>query len=272
MNILCIVGYFVLLLTRTESCMMNAKDGEAISAMKKNTKTSTNPENKSNVTILGFGSLLSESSSRLTFPMLKNFRLGRVTNHRRVFRHPASIFFQRGIADFSQKTMSSLSIEPHPGSSFVASVFEVQRSEVYDEHGRISGAFLEREEEFDIRSVSFCDGLEPDAPTAQGIACLASTDELYIDRWGEDHFQHHYGQYGIDTIWGWGPNSGLLPCSVYLRHCYLAAQSMGDACFQSFLNDTYLVDRITTVRAYVQSYPKVLMTAPPLELSSRYSG
>lgn len=45
------------------------------------------------ITILGFGSLLSLQSARLTFPTLTNFRLGRIPNHRRVFAHPASIFF-----------------------------------------------------------------------------------------------------------------------------------------------------------------------------------
>jgi hypothetical protein len=48
------------------------------------------------ITILGFGSLLSERSSRTTFPDLRNFRLGRVKDYRRIFGHPASIFFQRG--------------------------------------------------------------------------------------------------------------------------------------------------------------------------------
>lgn len=60
------------------------------------------------ITILGFGSLLSQKSSQVTFPALRNFRLGRVRDHRRVFAHPASIFFQRGIADLSTLEMSSL--------------------------------------------------------------------------------------------------------------------------------------------------------------------
>ena len=57
---------------------------------------STSSSNDDTITILGFGSLLSEQSSRTTFPDLTNFRLGRVRNYRRVFGHPASIFFQRG--------------------------------------------------------------------------------------------------------------------------------------------------------------------------------
>ena len=74
-------------------------------------------------TILGFGSLLSEQSSRLTFPDLENFRLVRVPDYRRLMQHPASIFFQRGIADPQKKNWCSLSAEPCPGASFVACAF-----------------------------------------------------------------------------------------------------------------------------------------------------
>lgn len=63
------------------------------------------------VTILGLGSLLSERSSRSTFPALQNFRLGRVPQYRRVFGHPASIFFQRGLANTTTQEYSSLSAE-----------------------------------------------------------------------------------------------------------------------------------------------------------------
>lgn len=76
-------------------------------------------------TILGFGSFLSETSSRLTFPDLENFRLVRVPDYRRVMQHPASIFFQRGIADVGRRDWCSLSAEPNAGSSFVACAFEV---------------------------------------------------------------------------------------------------------------------------------------------------
>ena len=75
---------------------------------------SPSPEDNDNnmITILGFGSLLSEKSSRTTFPTLQNFRLGRVPNYRRVFRHPASIFFHRGIANLNTLEISSLCAEP----------------------------------------------------------------------------------------------------------------------------------------------------------------
>ena len=236
-------------------------------------ETETSPgASDAKITILGLGSLLSERSSRTTFPDLENFRLARVPNYRRVFGHPASIFFQRGIANLETKEISSLSAEPcegHPG--FICSVFEVPNRDIMKD-GIPSQAFLEREEEFNIAPGVEYSPLDDPGKRGQGILCTASSDEAYLSRWGEEHFQQQYKKYGVDTIWGWNENSGLRPCAVYLRHCYLAAKSMGDACFQSFLDETFLVDRRTTVRGYIEKHPEVLGTQPPKELVGRYSG
>lgn len=223
------------------------------------------------VTVLGFGSLLSERSSKTTFPDLKNFRLGRVPNYRRVFGHPASIFFQRGIANLETLEMSSLSAEyAGEGSSFVCSVFEVPNKDMM-ENGIPSQAFLEREEEFDIVTVPYVE-LKDGSTRDEGILCTASTDEDYIEKWGQKRFEEDYGQYGVPTIWGWQEDSGLKPCSVYLRHCVLAAKRMGPECYDSFLDDTYLVDRKTPLRTYLEQNPKVMFTEPPPELATRYGG
>jgi hypothetical protein len=227
------------------------------------------------ITILGFGSLLSERSSRMTFPDLMNFRLGRVQQYRRVFGHPASIFFQSGIANREPLEMSSLVAE-YTGrleDSFLCSVFEVPNNkDMIQQDGIPSRSFLEREEEFDIITVPYIDlatGLENQRG---GLLCTKSSDEKYVARWGKERFQTNYLQYGIDTIWGWNETSGILPCAVYLRHCTLAAKSMGLDCYNSFLDDTFLVDRKTTVRAYLSSRPHIMTNLPPQELSTRYGG
>lgn len=221
------------------------------------------------VTILGFGSLLSERSSRTTFPDLQNFRLGRVPNYRRVFGHPASIFFERGIASLETMEMSSLSAEYNEGSSFICSVFEVPNSDMM-ENGIPSQAFLEREEEFDIITVPYVElngGKE-----GTGILCTASTDQEYLRKWGQERFEQHYGKYGVSTIWGFERDSGLRPCPLYLRHCVLAATSMGEECYNSFLDDTYLVDRTTPLRGYLEQNTQIMSMEPPPELAVRYGG
>ena len=247
--------------------------------------TSSNINNK--ITILGFGSLLSESSSRLTFPNLTNFRLGRVPGYRRVFAHPASIFFQRDIADLSTKEMSSLSAESCAGASFVCSVFEVpMKGLIMEEVPRRfcpSQAFREREEEFNIQLVPYEELDNDDVSNDQdisrikknntlGVLCMRSTDEAYISMWGQKHFDRQYKAFGVNTIWNFGLDSGLRPCAVYLRHCTLAAQSMGSECYNSFLDETFLVDRTTTIRSYLHEYPDIMKTLPPPELATRYGG
>lgn len=228
------------------------------------------------ITILGLGSLLSERSSRVTFPNLEKFRLGRVPNYRRVFGHPASIFFQRGLANVETKEYSSLAAEyceGHPG--FICSVFQVPSEGVMLPNGIPSRAFLEREEEFDIVQVPFIDfgkSKTEISSHSKGILCTRFTDVGYVERWGGERFDEHYKKYGIDTIWGFRNDSGLRPCQVYLRHCYLAAKKMGDECFDSFLDETVLVDRTTTVREYVSRHPQVVETFPPPGFEERYSG
>lgn len=245
------------------------------------------------ITILGFGSLLSPTSARLTFPSLQNFRLGRVPNHRRIFSHPASIFFQRNIANLETLEISSLSVEQYDGKGFICSVFEVPNNGLSDTYNKNdkgwipSRAFLEREEEFDIvmvpyKEIGARDNQVPNqsitsisedcSDLPMGVICRRSTDEAYISRWGQEHFNKQYKEYGVNTIWNWEEESGLKPCSVYLRHCVLASQRCGKDCHDSFLDETYLVDRKTTVREYLEMNPELMDSEPPEELKHRYGG
>ena len=262
--------------------------------------SSSSSSTSDTITILGFGSLLSKTSAQMTFPNLQNFRLGKIQNYKRVFAHPASIFFQRDIINYDTKEMSSLSAEYCVGASFICSVFEVcnnngelmerQRStnshdndgSLEDYHHVPSMAFREREEEFDIimvpyeeiisNSSSTLSSSSSSSSTKVGILCCRSTDEKYIKLWGQKRFDENYKKYNIDTIWNWGKDSGLRPCGPYLRHCVLAAKKMGPVCFDSFLDETFLVDRKTTIRSYLRQYPHVMDTLPPPELQQRYGG
>jgi len=204
---------------------------------------------------------------------------------------------------------------------FICSVFEVPREQVFLEEDeekedtsdgdgegkgeerrrrkpKPTGAFLEREEEFDIVEVHYVDLSSIDdnnsssnninnkeiASEQVGVLCTRYTDDDYINRWGKERFDENYSKYGIDTIWGYKTNSGLLPCRVYLKHCYLASQSqsmdMGSGssslskqCFNSFLDETFLVDRKTTIRQYLKENPNLIEnTIPPPGFEERYSG
>ena len=218
-------------------------------------------------TIIGIGSLLSERSPRLTFPDLKNFKLARIKDHRRLFQHPAAIFFERGIANKETREFSSLSAEPCAGAGFIAAVFDVPMTE-QQRHD-----FALREEEFELLEVPFYD-LSTGAEAGRGLMCHAASDAFYLERWGSEVFASKYGAHGLTSIWDeWRkPDSGILPCPVYLRHCVLAATKAGEVALDSFLDETLLVDRTTTLRGYLRNNPQVMETQPPPELVGRYSG
>ena len=81
--------------------------------------------------------------------------------------------------------------------------------------------------------------------------------------------------FGFTSIWeGWAPDSGLLPTPVYCRHCVLASQkpTVPQEAADSFLDETFLCDRRTTLREYLDRSPHVMATEPPPELVGRYSG
>jgi hypothetical protein len=225
------------------------------------------------VTVVGYGSLLSEKSARLTVPSLTNFRLGRVSNFRRVFSHPSSGFFKHGIANMETLEIAAFSAENCEGSpGFVVSVFEIPIQKMDDVMPNgIPRKLYEREASYDIVEVPFEDTASKEG-ASHALMCIRSTDEIFIEKWGQDRFDKLFRHYGIETIWGWSKDSGIRPCPVYLRHCYLAAQSMGDICLNSFLDESYLVDRTTTIRQYLDQYPAVLLVQPPPELAIRYNG
>lgn len=213
------------------------------------------------VEIIGFGSLMSPESAIGTFPSLRNFKTIRVHGYRRVFSVPGSIFFDHGIADVDNLRIAGLTTEKAEGCSFVAVSFEIE--EHYE-------SFIRRENLYDFASVPYEEHLNGTSGT--GLMCISSTDETYISRWGAKTFVDLYTSRGIRTIWGWGKNSGIEPCWVYLRHCVLSARALSEEAERSFLDDTYLVDRITTIRQYMEAHPGIMEVMPPASLVGRYSG
>ena len=214
-------------------------------------------------TIIGFGSLLSETSSRYTFPNLQNFREVRIEGYTRKYQHPAFVFFRRGIADLDTKAYASLSTEPSAdGGGFIACAFEIE--------GETKEAWVNREEEFEFHMVNF---REKGGEESTGIMCCAPRerdDAIFISRFGEETYNSSLKEAGISGIWNRELNQGILPCSVYLRHCVLASRRSRE-CEDSFLDETFLENGVP-VRQYLAENPWVMELQPPQSLVGRYSG
>ena len=235
-------------------------------------------------TIVGFGSLLSEKSAKSTMPSLRNFRFAKLSGYRRVFAHPTNVFLKWDIGNLKTKELASLSVEPDVNANpFIVSVFEIPTSEL--------DAFYNREPEFAFKQETvqlisnndhnhdnetlklldeLIDKIDGNTKYIEGIVCIRSTDMDYIKRWGQDKFDKEWVDIGLDTIWHW--KDEIYPCRVYLRHCLLSIQKQGQFALDDFMDNTFLYDRKTTIRQYMQQNPDIYHETVPIALQNRYNG
>lgn len=61
-------------------------------------------------------------------------------------------------------------------------------------------------------------------------------------------------------------------CRLYLRHCVLAAESLGQEAHDSFLDHTWLADGSANVRQWLVENPDIMLEKPPAALAHRYGG
>ena len=235
----------------------------------------------------GFGSLLSESSARATFPDLANFRLATVPGFRRVFAHTTAVFHARGVARPAPREVASLSAEPCHATSLRVTLFDVPLTP------EVAAAWVDREHEFAFLAVEAVEeegggGEDPALAGASGAA-LTTTPAVMCAAWNDAEYRatrcppgewdrRYRGAYpdgtpyDLTAVWD---DPDVLPCRAYLRHCVLAARRAGVGVEACLLDNTFLADRATTVRAYLAGHPVaagLMDEAPPPELAARYSG
>lgn len=249
------------------------------------------------VRIVGFGSLLAESSAMRSFPALRDFKVVRIPNAVRVFSHPAPVFRERGLVKReSPHEQSSLSVEPSPkaqdggprpvqspvpgatsqfevgdeaaaksladGNYIFATAFEIESSAMRE--------FLLRELEFTYVAVQpySMDAVKQDGRMA--IMCGRGSDEMLRQRLGGDGGAWHAAvvRHGLDTIWGQDKEL-LLPCRPYLRLCVLAAEQLGIK--DNFLDSTFLANRRTSIREHLATDPMILEELPAENVAKFYT-
>ncbi|KAK1292202.1 hypothetical protein QJS10_CPB17g01207 [Acorus calamus] len=106
--------------------------------------------------------------------------------------------------------------------------------------------------------------------TTEAVLCARYSDEEYFQVRCKGSKEIHYQRYGnIHKIW----RDDILPCRVYLRHCVLAAKSLGQAAYDNFFDHAFISDRKTTIREYLATTGSGIMEEePPEHLRSRYGG
>ncbi|RDX94674.1 hypothetical protein CR513_22915, partial [Mucuna pruriens] len=190
------------------------------------------------ISICGYGSLLSERSARTTFPNLANYRIARLTGFRRLFTVTGGFFFAHHVANIKTQEIAALSVEPCEGEIIAVAVFEIKKTEI--------PAFIEREREYRFLAVvpESLDAKPFTNPARAGKNILNNTENIRSIRFGGMMFYHAV---------------------------LLAAKSLGDEVYNNFLDHTFLADRKTTIRQYLENVgANIMEEEPPESLKTRY--
>lgn len=191
------------------------------------------------LTIIGFGSLLSEKDARRTCPNLSNFRYGRVPDYARVFGKVDSNHY-----DYDRDHIANWGFFEAPGHETLVTLFEIPEDE-YE-------ALVAREMDYHLKSVKFIEletGIE-----GQGIACCAfkSNDDFLAHLEKEPLQNQLYKARYHDKYRGDVWRDDLLPCNKYLAFVLSIAHTINEKYIHNILDQSYLGDRKTKVREYLE--------------------
>lgn len=194
------------------------------------------------ISVIGYGSLLSEQSARETVPELQNFRLVEVPGYRRIFNKVGIVFFSRHGAHETDLEIASCSTEPDENVSIICSQFECGE--------QAFRTLYEREHRFRWAEVSTVDCM---GERALGRICTGFNDQDYrLNKCiTDDEYHNRVGQFYSGQIW----RDDILPFPRYLAFCLQAAERQGKEVLDNFLDSSFLADGITNIRTYLQATP-----------------
>lgn len=185
----------------------------------------------------GYGSLVYENWAKASVPELQNFSFYNLTGYRRVFGkvHPFCIY--RNEANWDTMEAAACFIEPDPESKLIVSGFEVPASE-YPEL---------RKRECDYREITVTlknNDATKTAKVFEGYGTDANFPAPLADIYS--HWPWMIQKYQGDIY-----RNDILPSQPYLWRCLSAHALAGDEALNNFLDTTYLADRKTTLRTYI---------------------
>ncbi len=205
------------------------------------------------ISVVGYGSLLSEWSARQTVPGLQNFRLVRVPGYRRIFNKVGIVFLSRHGADPGSLQLASCSTQPVAGCEIICSQFECSAEEFIELYER-EHRFRWIEVETELLDGTHPTDTPPDTPSV-GRMCTGYDDPGYrLNKCvTPQEYELRVGRYYRGPIW----RDDILPFPRYLAFCLQAAASQGSAVLDNFLDSSFLADGKTTIRTYLQQTPQL---------------
>ncbi|WP_299204256.1 gamma-glutamylcyclotransferase [uncultured Amphritea sp.] len=211
------------------------------------------------ISVVGYGSLLSESSARQTVPGLENFRLVRVPGYRRIFNKVGIVFLSRHGADPDSLQLASCSTQAMAGCEIICSQFECSPEEfveLYEREHRFRWIEVETTplDGAQLSNSNKPSDTSPDTPSL-GRMCTGYDDiEYRLNKCvTPQEYELRVGRYYSGPIW----RDDILPFPRYLAFCLQAVASQGSVVLDNFLDSSFLADGKTTIRTYLAQTPEL---------------
>ena len=190
--------------------------------------------------VIGYASLLSEISIRRLFPNVGRIVPVEIPNHARCFNSYGTLSVSAKLAKSGSQELAHASAILRPNSTLLALAFELDETDfaTYERH----------EFRYSLREVDVVTRETRDVISA--IICYENTDHLiHMELVGAADIFELYEQYKVTSFW----HGQYLPAEIYLEHCLAAARNLGAAFVDNFLDATFLYDRETSLRKYLEN-------------------
>ena len=190
--------------------------------------------------VIGYASLLSPISIRRLFPNVGNMIPVRIPGHARCFNSYGTLSIKKGLVKKGDKEVASAAAILRPGSMIYALVFQLDKTdfETYRRH----------EFRYDLQEIEVFS--RDTGKPLRAIICYEGADHR-IDTTlvGVADIYALYAQHEVQSFW----NRPDLPAKTYLEHCLAAARELGPDYVGNFLDTSFLHDRETSVRTYLEA-------------------
>lgn len=198
------------------------------------------------ISVVGFGSLLSERSARDTVPGLSDYRLVKVSGYRRIFNKVGIVFIAGQGQSAESLEVSSCSTEPCEATTIICAQFECPLDQFVE--------LYEREHRYRWIEVSPV-GLDG-APQPAARMCSRYSDLDYrLNKCvTEQEYHERVGRHYRGVIW----RDDILPFPRYLKFCLVSAAGHGREVLDNFLDTSFLADGRTSVRQYLNERPDLI--------------
>lgn len=189
--------------------------------------------------VIGYASLLSPISIRYLFPNVGNITRVKIPGHARCFNSFGTLSIKASLAQKGDKELAHASAIIRPSSMIYALAFELDKTDFE--------TYLRHEFRYDLREIEVF-SREMGKPL-KAIICYEGADHL-IDTSlvGVADIYALYAQYEVQSFW----NRPDLPAKTYLEHCVAAARELGEDYAANFLDTSFIHDRETTLRTYLE--------------------